>query len=529
MAQGSRLKRALQIAARICGYLAWLAAHKSGFVRRQSPAERFAKLLEGLGTPFVKLGQHLSLRSDILAPEFIAALQHLQDHVHPFDSAIAAGEIEAALGQPPERLFARFDAEPFAAASIAQVHGARMRDGREVIVKVRRPDVPARVEQDMALLLWLVRAFTAVSPLLARHRAPDIVRQVRDNLRRELNLREEARNVRRFAEAFAGAPTIMVPDVIEELCTEEVLVQLRSAGGRVDEVADRRQGAVLARNFVDAYVHQFFRLGFFHGDPHPGNLFVMADGRICFHDFGIVGALDRPTRQALAAFMLAFAEQDSDWVIDSWFELGMLRESSDREALRPIVAEIMQDYARRPLREWSMGTAFMRLVNASRDRNVAVPLNLLVLARTILLIEATVRMLDPEFSLLDALVARSREVVAVSFSQKEGGEMRLGYEAAVAATEWRRLLAMAVRHVRRRGLQLDIAHEGLPQLADVQRKAANRVAVALVTLGLYLASSLLMQHSVGPIFRGMPVLAILGYGAAVWYTARLFHAVGKGL
>ena len=140
------LTRAFTIAFRIGSYLAWLATWRLGFRRADSPPRRFTALLEGLGTPFVKLGRHLSLRSDLLPLEFITALQDLQDHVRPFDPALSAREIEAALGQPPAALFARFDAEPFAAASIAQVHGARTRDGREVIVKVRRPDIAARVD-----------------------------------------------------------------------------------------------------------------------------------------------------------------------------------------------------------------------------------------------------------------------------------------------------------------------------------------------------------------------------------------------
>ena len=523
------VSRAFTIATRLLRFLARTMARRVGLVRSGSASEEFAALLEGLGTPFVKLGQHLSLRSDLFAPSLIEALQHLQDHVHAFDPALAAGEIQAALGGPPEAIFERFDATPFAAASIAQVHAARLHDGREVIVKVRRPGIVIRVDQDMHLLHGLVRAASWVSPALARNHAPDVVHQVWHNLRRELDLREEARNVRRFATAFAASPTIMVPDVVEELCTDAVMVQMRSGGQRIDEIGDPVKGAVLARNFVDAYVKQFFTLGFFHGDPHPGNLFVMADGRICFHDFGIVGSLDRPTRQALAAFMLGFADQDSEWIVDSWLELGMLTRSSDRDAVRPVVAEIMSEYARRPLREWSMGAAFMQLVDASRGRSVGVPLNLLVLARTILLMESSVRILDPEFSLLDALSSRSRDVLDVAVADDSVGGMRLRYEAGIAATEWRRLLATTVRHVRRNGLKLEIEHEGLPEFAATHMKAANRVAVALVTLGLYLAASLLMQHSVGPVVAGMPLLALIGYAAAIWGTIRLFRAVGKGL
>ena len=524
-----RPARAATIGIAFATYGGWLAARRLGIGPPGDAARRFAQLLEGLGTPFVKLGQHLSLRADVLPPAFTAALEGLQDQVTSFDPVVAVHEIEHALGRPIGQVFARFDLKPFAAASIAQVHSARLHDGREVIVKVRRPAIAARVDEDMRLLMALVRLAGPLAPLLRRHHAADIVRQLHRNLLLEMDLREEARNVRRFHDAFAGSAAVMVPDVMEELCTATVMVQQRSGGARVDAPRDHEAGQRLARGFIDAYVHQFFTLGYFHGDPHPGNLFVMEDGRLCFHDFGIVGHLDRRTRQALAAFMLAFAGQDSDWILESWHELGMVASDEADAPLRSAVTEILADCARRPLREWSIGGAFMRLLDSSRGSGVEVPLNLLVLARTVLLMEATVRRLDPEFRLVDALLARSEDVLQASTMVEADGATRLRYEAALASTEWRRFAAAGVRHLRRRGFKLQVDHEGLPQLGGTHLRAANRVSVALVTLGLYLASSLLMQHSLGPVVGGWPVLAVAGYLAAIWATIRLFHAVGRGL
>ena len=525
----ARVVRAARIALGFAGYGAWLAGRRLGLGEAADPARRFVSLLEGLGTPFVKLGQHLSLRADVLPRAFTQALEGLQDHVKPFDPVVSVHEIERALGRPIGQLFARFELTPFAAASIAQVHSARLHDGREVIVKVRRPGIAAQVEEDMSLLLVLVRALRPCVPMLRRHHAADIVRQVHRNLRQEMDLREEARNVRRFAEAFAGSTAIMIPEAVEELCGETVMVQQRSGGGRVDEARDAAAGAELARRFIDAYVFQFFNLGFFHGDPHPGNLFVMSDGRLCFHDFGIVGNLDRPARQALAAFMLAFANQDSDWIVESWIDLGMLDAGGGEDRLRATITDVLADCSRRPLSEWSIGTAFMRLLDSSRGSGVQVPLNLLVLARTVLLMEATVRMLDSRFKLVEALLARSEDVLQASSMVETEGTTRLRYETAIAGTEWRRFAAAGVRHLRRKGFKLQLDLEGLPGLGGTHLKAANRVSLALVTLGLYLASSLLMQHSLGPTVGGVPLLAVVGYGAAVWFTVRLVHAVGRGL
>ena len=523
------LVRAATIGSRFAGFAAWLALRRLGRGAAGDPPKRFAALLEGLGTPFVKLGQHLSLRADLLPPAYRTALEGLQDHVTAFDSGVAVQEVERALGRPIGQVFARFDLKPFAAASIAQVHSARLHDGREVIVKVRRPAIAARVDEDMGLLLMLVRTAAPFVPVLRRHHAPDIVRQVHRNLILEMDLLEEARSVRRFSDAFAGSTTIMIPAVAEELCAASVMVQQRSGGTRVDAPREPSAGAELARRFIDAYIHQFFTLGFFHGDPHPGNLFVMEDGRLCLHDFGIVGHLDRPTRQALAAFMLAFADQDSDWILEAWLELGMVRSANESGPLRSAIAEIVADCARRPLSEWSIGAAFMRLLDSSRGGGVQVPLNLLVLARTVLLMEATVRMLHPQFNLVDALLSRSEDVLQASTMSDAGGSTRLRYEAVLAGTEWRRFAAAGVRHLRRRGFRLQMEHEGMQEFGGTHLKAASRVSVALVTLGLYLASSLLMQHSLGPVFAGYPVLAMAGYGAAIWCTVRLFRAVGRGL
>ena len=520
--------RALHIFFAILGYVIWRGSWRLGLVHG-SPAKRFAKLLEGLGTTFVKLGQHLSLRSDLFPPEYLVELQNLQDNVKPFPAEQAQAAILKAYGRPASEIFAHYDPEPVAAASVAQVHAATLFDGRAVVVKILRPGVAAQVDLDMRVLLGFVRFLANFSPVLARYHAEAVIRQVWGTLVKELDLREEARNVRRFATAFRDSPTIAIPDVVDELCTKKVMVQQRVFGDKVDVVADPVRGHQLAQNFLDAYVYQFFMLGFFHADPHPGNLYVLPDGKISLHDFGIVGSLDRHTRHALAAFMLAFAEQDTEWVLDSWLELGMLSGSNDRKPLQPVVAEIMSEYARRPLREWSIGAAFGELISAARDRQLAMPMNLLVLGRAMMLIEGTVRILDPDFNLLESMRERSRDVIEVALKAEPSGSLRLQYEAAIAGTEWQRLVAGTVRKIREEGIRLAVDHEGLPELSDHIVKAGSRVTLGLVTLGLYLAGSLLMQQSFGPRILDIPALSFVFYLTAAWFTFRLTRTIGRRL
>ena len=523
---GSTVGRALEIAFRIWSYLAWLLAWRLSLVREPTPAQRFARLLENLGTSFVKLGQHLSLRSDLFPPDYLAELQKLQDRVKPFPAEEAIAAIERAFGKPPSELFVRFDTEPIAAASVAQVHAARTFGGDEVVVKVLRPGVAIQVDRDMRILVTVVGFLSYFSPVLTRYKAAAVVREVWLNLRKELDLREETRHVHRFAAEFRDSATIVIPDVVDDMSSETVMVQTRLHGRRVDPKDPGGQGPALAQALIDAYVRMFFVMGFFHGDPHPGNLLVTDDGRLGLHDFGVVGSLDRPTRHALASFVLAFTEQDTEWVLDSWLELGMITRGGDRDRMRAVVSALMSDYARRPISEWSVGEAFAQLVTASRGYNFAVPLHLLVLGRTLILIEATVRLLHPSFSLLDSLTERSREVMDGALA--DGRQTRrLQYEAAVASTEWQRLLAASLRRLREDGLRFKVEHEGLPELSQQIVVGANRVALALVTLGLYLAASLLMQFSSGPQILGFPMLPAIFYAAAAWFTLKLVRAISR--
>jgi Predicted unusual protein kinase len=297
----------------------------------------------------------------------------------------------------------------------------------------------------------------------------------------------------------------------------------------VDEVDNTRRSAELAQHLIDAYVHMFFVMGYFHGDPHPGNIFVTDQGRLGLHDFGVIGSIDRTTRQALASFMLAFTEQDTDWVLDSWLELGMLSKAADRAKLRPAVAALMSDYSRRPIGEWSIGEAFGQLVTATRGQNFEVPLHLLVLARALVLVEATVRLLDPDFSLLDSLGERSREVMETALMPEKQETRRLKYEAAIAAAEWQRMLASSIRRLREEGLRIKVEPEGLPGPLEPRDPGLEpRLALARDARPLPRREPPhAVQVRAAHLRRAR--LAAAFYPYAAWLTLRLVRAIGRGL
>lgn len=523
------LVRLWQVNTALWGYLAWWGCVRARLIKpRLSPALRFAAMLESLGTTFVKLGQGLSLHSELLPDDYIAALQKLQDHVGPFSSDLAREEIAHSLNRPLSQVFAQFDVEPLAAGSIAQVHRAVLMDGRTVIVKVRRPGIKRQVDEDVRILRWVVKSALLVLPRFRRVAPLELIDELSRNLHKEIAFRQEAANIARFVELFRDSPTIFVPGAMQDLCSEWVLVQEMSMGRRIDDPVVLADGRRLAQNLVDAYVHQFFVAGVFHGDPHPGNLFVLADGKICMHDFGLIGFLDQTTRAHLVAFMQAFVKQDGEWLLDACLELGILSGKLDRAQHRTGLEELIQDYARLPLRDWSFGEAFIRIARMGKGQHVRIPHHLLVLLRAVFLMESTVRKLDPEFNLLEGLFAKAgailKEAVHPDFDELAA---RIKYESLVSLKELPAGLSRMMHRMRSEGLVLSFHHAGLDEMRHEVKHASNKISLALITLGLYIAASLLMQHSIGPRIAGMPVLAALGYGLALWLTLRVVRNPSK--
>lgn len=522
--------RLVQILFALGGYLGWMVLVHLRLLRPpMTPAQRLSHTLERLGTTFVKLGQMLSLRRDLLPDAYIEALQQLQDRVAPFPAAEARRQVEQGLGYPVTTLFAEFDGEPLGSASIAQVHRARLRDGRPVVVKIRRPDIRVQVMRDMRLLRLALRLLAPLAPPLRRLRPLALIRELEDNLAREMDFRLEARSIRRFAEAFRDWETIYVPVPIDNLYGESVLVQAMSGGRRVDDPTLWDDGPRLAEAFVDAYLHQFFVLGLFHGDPHPGNLFITDEGRICFHDFGIVGFLDGAARRNLAGFTQAFVHQDGDWLLDAYLDLGVLGGELDRTEFRHGLESLLDDYAGRPLKDWAFAEAFMRIARLGQGQNIRLPHTLLVLMRALFLMETTVRSLDPGFNLVDGLKGRAEQVLKKTVWRRTGdaASARLRYEVALLAQDLPPALGRWLHGARTHGLEMPLRHRGLEQLAEHIDRSSNRMALAMVTLGLYIAASLLMQHSLGPRLGGIPLLAGLGYGLALWFTWRLARGISR--
>jgi len=379
------------------------------FARRagHSRGERLRIALEELGPIFIKFGQALSTRRDLLPPDIADELAKLQDRVPPFDAATARRQIEAALGRPVGEVFAEFGAEPLAAASIAQVHAARLRDGREVVVKVLRPGMAAVIGRDLEVLHALAALADRYWPEARRLRPREVVAEYEKTILDELDLMREAANAAQLRRNFAGSRILYVPEVHWDLCRRDVMVLERIHGLAVSEVERMKAAGTdipkLAENGVNIFFTQVFRHNFFHADMHPGNIFVdISDPLNPMYqavDFGIVGTLSPRDQHYLAANFLAFFERDYRRVAVLHVESGWVPATTRVDELESAVRTVCEPIFNRPLKEISFGQVLLRLFETARRFDMKVQPQLILLQKTLLNIEGLGRQLYPDLDL----------------------------------------------------------------------------------------------------------------------------------
>ena len=369
--------------------------------------ERLRKGLERLGPIFVKFGQVLSTRRDLIPLDVADELARLQDRVPPFPAAQSRALVEKAFGKRIEDVFASFDAEPVASASIAQVHLAVLKDGREVAVKVLRPGMLEVIDQDMSLLHTLARWVDRLSADGRRLKPREVVAEFDGYLHDELDLVREAANGAQLRRNMEGLNLVLVPEMVWELCTPSVIVMQRMTGVPIGQVERLRAAGVdfkkLARDGVTLFFTQVFRDGFFHADMHPGNIQVSLEpatfGRYIALDFGIVGTLTDNDKEYLAYNFLAFFQRDYKRVAELHIESGWVPANTRVDALESAIRAVCEPQFDRPLKDISLGQVLMRLFQTSRRFNVEIQPQLVLLQKTLLNVEGLGRQLDPELDL----------------------------------------------------------------------------------------------------------------------------------
>ena len=369
--------------------------------------ERLRQALEQLGPIFVKFGQVMSTRRDLLPPDIADELARLQDRVPPFDSGVAVAIVEKAFGRPLAQIFATFDRTPIASASIAQVHFATLPDGREVAVKVLRPNMKPAIEKDLALLHMMAGWVERASADGKRLKPREVVGEFDKYLHEELDLLREAANAAQLRRNMRDIDLVMIPEMVWDYCMPDVMVMQRMKGVPISQTQRLRDAGVdikkLARDGVTIFFTQVFRDGFFHADMHPGNIQVSLEpatfGRYISLDFGIVGTLTEIDKEYLAQNFIAFFRRDYKRVAELHIESGWVPASTRVDELEAAIRACCEPYFDRPLKEISLGLVLMRLFQTSRRFHVEIQPQLVLLQKTLLNIEGLGRELDPDLDL----------------------------------------------------------------------------------------------------------------------------------
>ncbi|HEY3850736.1 MAG TPA: ubiquinone biosynthesis regulatory protein kinase UbiB [Steroidobacteraceae bacterium] len=474
----------------------WTWFQRSAGVTR---GERLRLALEELGPVFVKFGQAVSTRRDLIPADIADELAKLQDRVPPFDSEVAVAAIERALGRPLAEVFDSFDEAPLAAASIAQVHAARLKSGEEVVVKVLRPGMHEIIERDLEVLRALAGLADEYSVVARRLRPPEIVAEYRKTILDELDLMREAANAAQLKRNFAGSPLLYVPAVYWDHCRSNVMVMERIHGiiiSRIEELRARGTNfAKLAENGVEIFFTQVFRHNFFHADMHPGNIFVQIDDpenpRYAAIDFGIVGTLQPRDQHYLAANFLAFFDRDYARVAALHLESGWVPRTARVDELESAVRTVCEPIFNKPLKDISFAQVLLRLFETARRFDMQIQPQLVLLQKTLLNVEGLGRQLYPELDLWKTAQPVLRQWMRERMSPRAVlKRMRTQLPDTIEGLkELPGLFQTAVREASEGRFRFEVENRGLAELRRDIEQSNRRRDLALAAAALWLSGS----------------------------------------
>ena len=521
--------------------LSHLVARSKRLLRRDtakiaslSPAERMRMALEELGPTFVKLGQLLSTRPDVIPVSYADEFAKLQDNVPSFSYEEIREQIRIELGGEIEQFFSSFDQESIAAASIAQVHKARLLSGEEVVVKVRRPGILELIETDIDALMGLALIAERHLPGSDIYDPVGLVKEFTRTIRREMDFSREGHTIEKFSTDFAGDPTLYFPKVHWGVTGKGVLTLEYIDGIKVSDLEkleraglDRR---LIGRRGADAFIKMVLEHGFFHGDPHPGNVLILPENVICLLDYGMVGRLDAELQEYLIDILLAIVKRNVDEVISLLLYSGEITDSLNIKALKRDLSEFIDDYYEVPLQDIEVGRMLMEFLEIMTTYRIRFQPDLMLLAKALVAIEGMGRKLDPQFDMVAHLRPFMEKAIKKRISPRNAlKEMSSQFMSYVNLT--RNLpkdLKEILNSLNRNKFKIDLEHRGLDRFIRELDKSINRLSSSLIITALVVGSSIVMQIEKGPLLFGFPAFAFIGYTFAgvigLWWVIAILRS-----
>ena len=478
---------------------------------------RLRLVLEELGPTFIKFGQIMSLRAELLPAPLIAELGKLQDEVQPEDIGGIRQVIESSLGRPIKEVFILFDEQPVAAASLSQVHRAILRDGRiPLALKVQRPGIRAKIETDLNILVHAANVLHKRAASLRMYDLPGLVQSVSQTLQRELDFSREARNMQIARNLMQGLTGVHVPRVYGDLSRKRLLVMEYVQGRKLKEI-DRgslTNSEILAKYAIKAAVKQVLVDGFFHADPHPGNLLISSDGQtLSLLDWGMIGRLTRQDRLELMNLMEAISERDARSLTDSLLAITSPKGDVDLRELERDLLNLMDYHVTQSLDQLHLDRFFMDVMEIVRKHRLPIPSNHFLTLKSLITAEGTARILYPQLDVIGEVEFHVRQLAALHFKPDALWRQlrKLIFEITASPTRLPRQISEIIRKLEHGDLRLHFEHHNLADLITILDKTFSRLTMGIIAAAMSIGSSFIITTGIPPLIMGYPVLGLVGY------------------
>ncbi len=474
---------------------------------------RIRNILEDLGPTFIKIGQIMSLRPDLLPPDLVKELTKLQDQAATVDFELIRAIIEKSMGSKIEALFSEFDQTPFAAASLCQVHRAVLKEeGATVAVKVRRPGIKKRMEVDLDILRAIAERLHERSDELKIYDLPNLFKVTRRNLLKELDFTREARNIK-IARSYDS--DVYVPDVYIDHCSDRVLITEFIEGVRLSEVKDSNIGDphMFAKLGLNTAIKQILEDGYFHADPHPGNLIVSKEKGLCLIDWGMVGRLTERDRYDLIDLIRAIVEKDSGLLMETLLKITVKERDVDDRALERELAESLDLFFSGPIKDLNIGHLLLVIVDLLREYRLRLPPDLVIMIKALVTAEGTARQIYPELNVISEAEAYVKTIASKRYRAEiiwQGVKRSLIKLFSLQRDIPARFFKIADK-IERDELGIRFRHENLESLNHTLENISNRIAFSVIIAALVIGSSMIITTGIGPLIFGFPALGIIGY------------------
>ena len=500
-------------------------------VEKLSRAQRVRMAIEELGPTYIKLGQVLSTRPDLVPAQFIKELAKLQDNVPPFGFSEVSRIIEAEFGVPLKKLFEYFDENSFASASIGQVHRARLADGETVAVKVQRPGIKKIIEVDLEIMLHLATLMERNIEEMSLFRPVKIVEEFARTLEKEIDYTIEATSMERFGRNFLADPSTYVPKVFRDTSSERVLTMEFMEGIKISDI-DRIDKAGYDRELItvrgaDFFLKQVFEHGFFHADPHPGNIFVLPDNVICLLDFGMTDSIDRQTREEFVDLIESVVHQHESRTAQVLLKLTSWDYKPDIRRLEKDVADFMGQHLYKPLKDIEIGKLLNRLLELVSRHRLIVPPDIFLMMKALTTIEGVALMLNPDFDMVKQTAPFIEQVKLARFypGRIAGDIIKLGSDMLQFAHRFPKDMLEIMRLIRQQKLAVQMEHKGLETMLATYDQISNRISFSIIIAALIIGSALIVISAIPPLFYGISLIGIIGFLAAALMGIWLLVAI----